>query len=67
MKLQFCSMRAVQIGDWLIKASSLDDQIFICGYKEGTVYTFAKLFYDEESAFSFMEKIYDQDFEAYIR
>jgi hypothetical protein len=59
-------MQSVQIGDWLIKASSLDDQIFICGYKQGTVYTFAKMFYDEESAFSFMEKIYDQDYKTHL-
>ena len=60
-------MQSVQIGDWLIKASSLDDQIFVCGFKEGTVYTFAEMFYDEKSAFSFMEKIYDQDYKTYLR
>lgn len=51
----------MQIGDWLIKASSLDDQILMCGYKEGTVYTFAKMFYDEEVAYNFVETLYDKD------
>ena len=64
MKLQFCSMQCIKIGDWLIKASSLDDQIFICGYRVGTVETFTMMFYDEETAFSFMEKIYDQDYKT---
>lgn len=51
----------MKIGDWLIKASSLDDQILMCGYKEGTVYTFAKMFYDEEIAYNFVETLYDKD------
>lgn len=61
MKLLFCSLKSVKIGDWLIKASSLDDQILMCGYKEGTVYTFAKMFYDEEIAYNFVETLYDKD------
>lgn len=58
-------MRCVQIGDWLIKASSLDDQILVFGYKNGTIVSFSKMFYDEESAFSFMEKIYDKNSKDY--
>ena len=54
-------MQCIKIGNWLIKASSLDDQILICGYKEGTVETFSAMFYDENTAFTFMEKLYDQD------
>jgi len=60
-------MQSVQIGDWLIKASSLDDQIFICGYKTDSIDTFVEMFYNEETAFLFMEKIYDQDYKTYLR
>ena len=58
-------MQTVQIGDWFIKASSLDDQIFVCGYKKNSIDTFAMMFYNEETAFSFMEKIYDKDYKTH--
>lgn len=54
-------MQTVLIGDWLIKASSLDDQILISGYKKNTIDSFVVMFYDEETAFLFMEKLYDQN------
>lgn len=54
-------MQAVQMGDWLIKASSLDDQILISGYRKDTIDSFVVMFYDEETAFLFMEKLYDQN------
>ncbi len=60
-------MKCVQVGDWLIKASSLDDQILVCGYKIGTIDCFVELFYNEETAFLFMEKIYDKNCKTHIR
>ena len=59
-------MQSVQVGDWLIKASSLDDQILITGYKKDSIDSFVELFYDEETAYSFMEKIYDKNSQNYI-
>ena len=52
----------VILGDWLIKASSFDDQILIIGYNQATVDYFFKMFYDEEVAREFMEKINDKNF-----
>jgi hypothetical protein len=59
-------MQSVQVGDWLIKASSLDDQILITGYKKDSIDSFVELFYDEETAYSFMEKIYDKNSQNYL-
>ena len=59
MQLFHCS--DVKIGNWLIKASSLDDQILICGYNEVTVDSFVRMFYNEEIAYSFMEKLHDKN------
>ena len=62
--VKLCSMQCVKIGNWLIKASSLDDQILICGFNEETVEVFSAMFYNEDIAFKYMEKLYDQDFKA---
>ena len=58
--LKFCSMQCVKIGNWLIKASSLDDQIMVSGFNLETVEVFYKMFYSEEVAFKYMEKLYDK-------
>lgn len=55
----FCSIPAITRGDWLIKASSLDDQIIICMANSKTQETIFQLFYDEEKAYYFIESIYD--------
>lgn len=51
-------------GNWLIKASSFDDQILIIGYNIATVDYFFKMFYDEEIAREFMEKLNDSNFKV---
>jgi hypothetical protein len=59
--MQFFHCTTVKIGNWCIKASSLDDQILLCGYNPVTVETFMQLFYNEEVAFNFVETLYDKD------
>lgn len=65
MKTLFSSLATVRLGDWSLKASSLDDQIFVCGYNEVTVDSFVKLFYSEETAYSFIESLYDKNSETH--
>jgi len=59
--MQFFHCTVVRIGDWQIKASSLDDQILLCGYNQVTVDSFMRLFYNEETAFNFVETLYDKN------
>ena len=61
------SMQTVKIGNWLIKASSLDDQIMVFGYNDVDIAYLYKMFYNEDSAFEYMEKIYDKDFKIIDR
>lgn len=61
MKQLFSSLTTTRLGDWSIKASSLDDQIIICGYNEVTVDSFFKLFYSEDIAYIFVEGLYDKN------
>jgi len=56
-----------KMGDWLLKASSFDDQILIFGYNHSNVDYFFKMFYDEESAHSFVEKLDDKNFKVSYR
>jgi hypothetical protein len=58
--VRLCSLCVVRKGDWLFKASSFDDQILIFGFNDKTVASFTKMFYDEETAYFFMEEIYDK-------
>ena len=53
------SLNTVRVGDWSIKASSFDDQIIMFGYCEVSVEGFFKVFYDEESAYKFIESLHD--------
>lgn len=57
--VKFCSINVVKKGDWLLKASSFDDQILIIGYKKNLVDFFTAMFYDEETAHLFVEKLND--------
>lgn len=54
----------VTLGDWLLKASSFDDQILIIGFNTSNVDYFFNMFYDEESARSFVEKLNDKNFKV---
>ena len=59
--MKFFHCLPVKIGNWLIKARSLDDQILICGYNNKTVESFFMLFYNENTAFNFIESLYDKN------
>jgi len=67
MKQLFSSLTTTRRGDWSIKASSFDDQIIIIGSNEVTVETFFKMFYNEETAYSFVESLYDKNSEVNYR
>ena len=67
MKQLFSSLITTRRGDWSIKASSFDDQIIIVGLNEVTVETFFKMFYNEETAYSFVESLYDKNSEVNYR
>jgi len=58
---RLASLDTVVFRDWLIKASSLDDQILITVYNKNKVDFFVKMFYDEELAFEYMESFYDKN------
>lgn len=52
-----CSMQMIRQGDWLIKASSLDDQILIFLWNEATMEQQTHMFYCENEAFTFIERL----------
>lgn len=59
--MHLATLQPVRLGDWLIKASSFDDQILIFLYNERIIRTHIKMFYDEEVAHEFIERfIHDQ-------
>jgi len=62
---RLASLGTVVYGNWLIKASSLDDQILIVVCNKNNVDFFVKMFYDEEVAFKFMESFYDKNSETH--
>lgn len=65
MKQLYSSLSTIRRGDWSLKASSFDDQVLICGYNEVTVDSFIKLFYNEETAYLFVESLYDKNSQTY--
>lgn len=56
------TLGVVNIEGWQIKASSLDDQILIIGFRPVTVEYFFKMFYNENEAFNFIESLHDQNY-----
>ena len=62
MKTRFCSLQSFRRGDWLIKASTLDDQILIVLLNEATMEHRTEMFYDEETAYYFIESLYDRSY-----
>lgn len=58
------SLNTVKVGNWSVKASSFDDQIIMFGYSEIDVEGFIQVFYDEESAFKFIESLHDKNSET---
>lgn len=67
LRAVYCSLGTVRRGDWFIKASSLDDQLMIVCYNPKTVERIFKMFYSEESAYSFIESLYDKNPKAVDR
>jgi hypothetical protein len=59
--MHLATLQTVMLGNWLIKASSFDDQILIFLHNERTITTHIKMFYDEEVAHEYIERfIHDQ-------
>ena len=48
-------MGVVNFGNWLVKASSFDDQILIFVFNAYTMEHHTKMFYDEEKAYYYIE------------
>lgn len=51
------SLLPVKRNNWLIKASVFDDQILVFFHNPLTLDFFFKIFYNEECAYNFIEKI----------
>lgn len=61
MKVRFCSLQMLRRGNWLIKASTLDDQILIFMLNENTMEHQTLMFYNDDSAFQYIEGIIQND------
>lgn len=53
----FCSLQVVKIRNWHVKASSFDDQILVLIYNPETLYSDIIMFYNEEQAHSYIERL----------
>jgi len=53
----FCSIPTVRIGDWLVKASSFDDQILVWLKHVSWSESELRMFYNEEDAHKFLERL----------
>jgi hypothetical protein len=51
------SLLPVRRKNWIIKASVFDDQIIVFFHNPLTLAYFFKIFYNEESAFNYIEEI----------
>lgn len=54
--MKLVTLVPVKRGDWLIKASVLDDQILIFLWNENIMESRSAIFYNEEVAFQFIER-----------
>lgn len=54
--MYLATLQTVRVGDWLIKASSFDDQILIFLHNEHIIKTHIKMFYNEDKAHEFIER-----------
>ena len=61
MKLYYYSLQMIRLGDWLIKASSYDDQILIFTWNEATMEQKLVMFYNEETAHNYIESLLKND------
>ncbi len=55
--IPYYSFPPLRFGNWLIKASSFDDQILVFLKHELWLETEIKMFYNEEDAHSYIERI----------
>lgn len=53
--MRLVTLPTVVFGNWLIKASSFDDQILIFCFNMYTMEHHTRMFYDEETAFYYIE------------
>lgn len=56
--LQFVTLDTIKIHNWLVKASVFDDQILIICINFDKIESRVKIFYDEESAYNFIENLH---------
>lgn len=54
----FVTLEPVRINDWIVKASILDDQILIFFVNFHKMQSYIRVFYDEETAHNFIEKLH---------
>lgn len=52
--MQYLTLETVRFGNWLVKASLLEDTILIFFYNEYTMVSKIKFFYDEERAHNYL-------------
>jgi hypothetical protein len=55
--MNILSLISVKRKNWVLKASVFDDQILVFFHNPITLAYFFKIFYNEESAYEFIEKI----------
>lgn len=57
MKSKYVTLGTVRFGEWLVKASLLDDQILLIGLRTDGLGQFVRMFYDEKKAHNFIETL----------
>ncbi len=55
--MYYVTLPTVMLGDWLVKASSFDDQILIFCFNARTIEHHTKMFYCEDSAHEYIERL----------
>ena len=55
------SLKSIELNNWLIKASVLDDQILVVLLNKSTLTSYCEMFYNEEVAHSFIERVLYDD------
>lgn len=51
------SLQTIKFNNWIIKASVFDDQILIFSIDINTMQSYCKMFYSEEHAHCYIEKL----------
>lgn len=57
--MKLVSLIPIRRGEWVIKASVFDDQILIFFWNECTMVFHTEMFYSEDTAYNFIESLYD--------